>query len=695
MPAAGAPYLQIIGSAGEITKKEKPKKTIVYPTVYEEYRTHWGIKEAIREFIANAIDATQGYPDKYEISILKDHDRKYLVIANAGAGMNYIDFYLGGSSAGKAGQHTIGRFHEGMKVASWVLLKKDVNPETPPVMIFWKEKDTGSYHLTVWKSREDPEIGGKLPYLVDYEVPEDVRTLLEQTGKSVVVIIDLSDVDTDGEVTAEMLNDIYIPADHPGIKFVLNPEEAPIKQFWIIETSSEPFEHNSIYVGGIKIASVGKIAGKASVFSYNFPPGNLKTLEESRRSMQYSELLEVLGGKYLEIKAPEIWRSLFRAIEKWHEDASHGSLLEEEIDLRRIYFSGDYTPSRCRATFKAIAEALKDVYGKNVVLISPEHAKEGISLQMVVEILEYHGYTVLPFTSELFQSLARFAERGYLVGIKSTKQAIEDLKKVSYSIIPEDRLSEFSRKILQGARSYAAASKYVLEWLMSRNLLGKGIAKLFEKGKSWDVKDVYVVEFNDTYRKIEKETSTKSLGFYDTERKIIGLNLDYIRDLEQKVKNGEITEEEAYIQVLETMTEEVIHAVTGYTDLEERNLFLAAKFLAAYFFLNSENSSKTIEKLGKLEEVLKKKGPMAAKYEGLKENFEENKRGYYWLLYEAMKGVEKCEKYQKPSTGLVGKVKRAIAKLLRRVPTEEYCNAAKQAYELLTTYKETVESYGA
>ena len=88
--------------------------------ISSNYVNNWGIKEAIREILQNAVDANEcGY--NKEISY--DKSTSILTIKNMGAKLPISSLVLGNSSKGDM-KNQIGQFGEGYKIALVVLLRK-------------------------------------------------------------------------------------------------------------------------------------------------------------------------------------------------------------------------------------------------------------------------------------------------------------------------------------------------------------------------------------------------------------------------------------------------------------------------------------------------------------------------------------------------------------------------------------------
>lgn len=92
-------------------------------TISPNYVSNWGIKEAIREILQNAIDGETNGHQK-----IIDYDGKTLTVTSLGIDLQAKDLILGCSS--KSDQDDmIGKYGEGFKLALVVLLRKGMNVE--------------------------------------------------------------------------------------------------------------------------------------------------------------------------------------------------------------------------------------------------------------------------------------------------------------------------------------------------------------------------------------------------------------------------------------------------------------------------------------------------------------------------------------------------------------------------------------
>jgi len=94
-------------------------------TLSPDYVKNWTIKDAIREFIQNAIDQ-----ESLDISNMKNIEviDDTLYIANATSILTKKSLLLGGGTK-KEGDSNIGQFGEGYKVGLLVLLREGFNVE--------------------------------------------------------------------------------------------------------------------------------------------------------------------------------------------------------------------------------------------------------------------------------------------------------------------------------------------------------------------------------------------------------------------------------------------------------------------------------------------------------------------------------------------------------------------------------------
>lgn len=101
-------------------------------TISPNYVNNWGIKEAIREILQNAIDGeTNGYPKDVNYS------NNRLSISNKGISLLAKDLILGCSSKDDQ-DGMIGKYGEGFKLALIVLLRKGMSVEIENCSKIWK-----------------------------------------------------------------------------------------------------------------------------------------------------------------------------------------------------------------------------------------------------------------------------------------------------------------------------------------------------------------------------------------------------------------------------------------------------------------------------------------------------------------------------------------------------------------------------
>jgi len=120
---------------------------VIGPTA--TWRRDWGMWEAIRDVVQNALDETESYSYGY--------DEHGLWIADSGSGMNVSDLLLGPGIPKP--DYSRGRFGEGMKVAALTMLRNsyDVYVETigkEVFMTFYEQKTNGHTQVlaAIWRS---------------------------------------------------------------------------------------------------------------------------------------------------------------------------------------------------------------------------------------------------------------------------------------------------------------------------------------------------------------------------------------------------------------------------------------------------------------------------------------------------------------------------------------------------------------
>ena len=105
-------------------------------TISPNYVHNWNIREAIRELLQNAIDGeTCGYPK----TIRYDSNINTLYIYNEGVTLSPEDLILGGHSK-EDRDDLIGGYHEGMKIALVVLLRKGISVKIENGNKIWTPK---------------------------------------------------------------------------------------------------------------------------------------------------------------------------------------------------------------------------------------------------------------------------------------------------------------------------------------------------------------------------------------------------------------------------------------------------------------------------------------------------------------------------------------------------------------------------
>lgn len=189
------------------------KRKIYELTLSENYVKDWGIEEAIREVMQNAIDSeTDG--NEMEIS----YNSGTLRVANRGCNLIVSDLILGSTSKGGGGY--IGSKSEGMKLAVLVLLRNGLTPTIYTNGQKWEASFRKSrkfkvktLHIDVYEDGDyerdiiEFEING-----LDYSLFKTIRSkniaILENMGHSV------------GRVEESEYGDILLNEDYSGKFFV-------------------------------------------------------------------------------------------------------------------------------------------------------------------------------------------------------------------------------------------------------------------------------------------------------------------------------------------------------------------------------------------------------------------------------------------------------------------------------------------
>lgn len=160
-----------------------------------EYVKSWGVAEAIRELMQNALDAkTQGYPMSWEY----DESEETLIIESKGAKLEASSLLLGATTKSNSAT-TVGQFGEGYKIAALSLLRSGLslvitNGLTGEVWTprFVKSRRYGCDVLTFFTEKSLFKRRGSLAFEVrglSKEMFEDIRHVcLELDNKEHLVI---------------------------------------------------------------------------------------------------------------------------------------------------------------------------------------------------------------------------------------------------------------------------------------------------------------------------------------------------------------------------------------------------------------------------------------------------------------------------------------------------------------------------
>lgn len=144
-------------------------------TISPNYVSNWGIKEAIRELLQNAIDGeTNGYSKNIE------YDGTTLNITSSGVDLQAKDLILGCSS--KSDQDgMIGKYGEGFKLALVVLLRKGMSVEIQNGNKIWipSFKISETFGTQVLNIEEEDSAGNDLTFSISPVDQQLYNSLLE------------------------------------------------------------------------------------------------------------------------------------------------------------------------------------------------------------------------------------------------------------------------------------------------------------------------------------------------------------------------------------------------------------------------------------------------------------------------------------------------------------------------------------
>jgi hypothetical protein len=280
-------------------------------TISTNYVKDWGLKEAIRELIANALDAERLQDHLMEVE--HDEELRQLTIASAGARLQPKHLLLGVSE--KGGEESIGRFGEGFKCAVLVLLRlgKSVRFETGK---------------QVWQPRFVKSKTFDMPVLAF-----DITTSSKEVDAIRITVSGLSAEDWDEAKT--MFRFMQAWGEVELVDMVSWWTGAPKNQRATVvkDTDLKGF----IYVGGVYVGKDPDL-----LYGYDLPPTCVR-LDRDRRAVNIAELgsvfSEIHQARWLravekeDAKAiTEFWDALsqwpreLQALESWASDKFHESI---------------------------------------------------------------------------------------------------------------------------------------------------------------------------------------------------------------------------------------------------------------------------------------------------------------------------------------------------------------------------------
>ncbi len=253
--------------------------------IREDYVRNWRVQDALRELIANALDAEVEQGAAASVTHLGDE----MVITNRGVRLDVQALYLGGTS--KAGStQTIGQYGEGMKLALLVLVRNNFNVKI--------END-----YETWTPVLETDKNGVRAFAIN------TRTKKVPSGNLVITIEGVSD-------------DLFYQATQMFLK--LNPPK-DVLATTEGEILLDPDREGHVYARGVYIT---KISGAMAGY-------NLKELEVSRDRRSYEQYqlnLKVQSMWGQAATRPEAARKVFDGFLNGASDL-HGASWITNVDL--------------------------------------------------------------------------------------------------------------------------------------------------------------------------------------------------------------------------------------------------------------------------------------------------------------------------------------------------------------------------
>lgn len=281
-----------------------------------QYVSNWGLTEAIREILQNAIDN-----GNYNVSITSNG----IEITNYNTTIPSSSLVLGNSSK-RDDKNAVGQYGEGYKLALLVLLRNGYHVEVHNGIELWEPKFiySDSFGCEVLSIVSTPELEGNkdLSFIIT-NIPEYELNNLKNT------FLDLQ---------KENLGD--------------NLDTLKTRYGEIIKNSEFA---GKMYVNGLPIYTDDDFK-----FGYNFKPEYV-SLDRDRKSINRSELRKIttLALTYMENPDYEI---LDKAIDKGSEDVSYLESHFEDLNPEFVKGYGDYLKDRFNIDDKTIVSTENDMF---------------------------------------------------------------------------------------------------------------------------------------------------------------------------------------------------------------------------------------------------------------------------------------------------------------------------------------------
>ena len=260
------------------------------------YVCNWGIKEAIREILQNAIDADVSGCD---MSVIYNENTNQLQIINDDTTLSVSSLVLGCSSKADM-ENMIGKFGEGYKLALVVLLRKGMG-------------------VTIYNGSET--------WIPSFKYSDNYKTQvlnIEISSEGYEDEINSLEFCISG-VTKELYNDllVYFPCINSDFGNVVESENGQI-------LLDERFK-GKMYVEGLYIQSDNNFK-----YGYNFD-ANVVDLDRDRKAINYYELKKLTASSI--VSAEECRPELFKAISDSYTDVKD---IKEVIDDANDEFLKQY-----------------------------------------------------------------------------------------------------------------------------------------------------------------------------------------------------------------------------------------------------------------------------------------------------------------------------------------------------------------